>query len=375
MKTALITGVNGQDGAYLAEFLLGIGYRVIGGKRRTSGDSLWRLEKLGIATHANLLIVDLDVSDFSNCLRVISEYKPNELYNLAAQSHVGLSFSQPEATTLINAIGTQNLLEALRVTKSDTRFYQAGTSEMFGKVVEVPQTESTPFYPRSPYGVSKLYAHWLTVNYRESYGIFASCGILFNHESPLRTKDFVTRKITSGFAAIAAGSPRPIRLGNLDSRRDWGYAKEYVVGMWRMLQVDTPSTYVLATNRTETIRNFARLAADVIGIQLEFVGSGAHERGVDRRTGRTVLEVDPTIYRPAEVDLLRGCAANAKRDLDWAAETSLEALVELMMRADLAEVGVETVRRAKTLYPGIDAAHFVRRSPQNRLPSAVAHAG
>lgn len=371
MKTALITGINGQDGAYLAEFLLSRGYRVIGGKRRTSGASLWRLEKLGITNHANLRIVDLDITDFPNCLRVISEYKPDELYNLAAQSHVGLSFSQPEATTLTNAIGTQNLLETLRITKAETRFYQAGTSEMFGKVVEVPQTEATPFYPRSPYGVSKLYAHWLTVNYRESYGIFAACGILFNHESPLRTRDFVTRKITSGFAAIAAGSPCVIRLGNLDSRRDWGYAKEYVVGMWRMLQTDVPSTYVLATNRTETVRYFARLAADAVGIQLEFVGRGERERGIDRRTGRTLIEVDPVIFRPAEVDLLRGSPAKAGRELDWIADTSLETLVELMVRADLDELGVETLKLSKVFPSEIGVAHFARRSQSSRSPVVV----
>lgn len=367
MKTALITGINGQDGAYLAEFLLSIGYRVIGGKRRTSGDSLWRLEKLGVANHKNLLIVDLDITDFSNCLRVISENKPSELYNLAAQSHVGLSFSQPEATTLTNAIGTQNLLEALRITKAETRFYQAGTSEMFGKVAEVPQTETTPFYPRSPYGVSKLYAHWLTVNYRESYGIFASCGILFNHESPLRTKDFVTRKITSGFAAIAAGSSCAIRLGNLDSRRDWGFAKEYVVGMWQMLQMDAPSTYVLATNRTETIRDFARLAADVVGIQLEFLGSGSHERAIDRRSGRVLLEVDPAIFRPAEVDLLRGCSEKARRELGWSAETSLEELVELMVQADALELGAEAVRACKGSHFDFGASHFFRQSKARRF--------
>jgi GDPmannose 4,6-dehydratase len=349
MKTALITGVNGQDGAYLTEFLLSIGYRVIGGKRRTSGQSLWRLEKLGISHHENLQVVDFDITDFGQCVRIISEYKPDELYNLAAQSHVGLSFAQPETTTLINAIGTQNLLEALRITAADTRFYQAGTSEMFGKVADVPQTEATAFYPRSPYGVSKLYAHWLTVNYRESYGIYAGCGILFNHESPLRTKDFVTRKITNGMATIANGSPCPIRIGNLDARRDWGYAKEYVVGMWRILQADAPSTYVLATNRTETVREFARIAAEVIGMELEFTGNGNAERGIDRRTGRTVIQVDPVMYRPAEVDLLRGYPLKATRELGWTAETSLESLVELMVKDDLAEIGY-TANESSKMY-------------------------
>jgi GDPmannose 4,6-dehydratase len=351
MKTALITGINGQDGAYLANFLLSLGYRVIGGKRRTSGDSLWRLEKLGISTHPRLMVVNLDITDFSNCLRVVSEYRPHELYNLAAQSHVGLSFSQPEATTSINALGVQNLLEALRVTGCDTKFYQAGTSELFGKVTQVPQTESTAFYPRSPYGVSKLYAHWLTVNYRESYGIFAACGILFNHESPLRTKDFVTRKITSGFAEIAAGSTQPIKLGNLDARRDWGYAKEYVVGMWKMLQTSAPETYVLATSRSETVREFVRLSAASVGIDVDFVGSGVFEQAIDRRTGAVVVRVDESLYRPAEVDLLIGCAEKAAKELNWVPSTKLEGLVELMIKADLQEVGVSAIskRRSSTL--------------------------
>lgn len=348
MKTALITGINGQDGAYLANFLLSLGYRVIGGKRRTSGDSLWRLEKLGISTHPRLTVVNLDITDFSNCLRVVSEYRPHELYNLAAQSHVGLSFSQPEATTSTNALGVQNLLEALRVTGCDTKFYQAGTSEMFGKVTQVPQTESTAFYPRSPYGVSKLYAHWLTVNYRESYGIFAACGILFNHESPLRTKDFVTRKITSGFAEIVAGSTQPIKLGNLDAQRDWGYAKEYVVGMWKMLQTSAPDTYVLATNRTETVREFVRLSAAAVGIDLDFVGSGVLEQAIDRRTGAVVVRVDEALYRPAEVDLLIGCAGKAAKELNWVPSTKLEGLVELMIQADLQELGVSAISKRRS---------------------------
>lgn len=343
MKTALITGINGQDGAYLAEFLLSIGYTVIGGKRRASRESLWRLERLQVAAHSRLRIVDLDITDLSNCIRVIAEFRPSELYNLAAQSHVGLSFSQPAETTLTNAVGVQNLLEALRITGVESRFYQAGTSEMFGKVTDIVQDEETKFYPRSPYGVSKLYAHWLTINYRESYGIHAACGILFNHESPLRTKDFVTRKITSGFARIVAGAAMSIKLGNLDSRRDWGYAKEYVVGMWKMLQVSNPSTYVLATNRTTTVREFASLAAEANGLKLDFVGDGVQERAVDRRTGRIVVEVDPVLYRPAEVELLCGCAAKANRDLDWRPSTSIESLVELMVKADLNELGINGV--------------------------------
>lgn len=367
MKTALITGINGQDASYLAQFLLSRGYTVIGGKRRTSTDSLWRLKKLGISTHERLRIVDLDITDFANCLRVISDHKPDELYNLAAQSHVGLSFSQPETTTLINSIGTQNLLETLRITGIETRFYQAGTSEMFGKVAETPQTESTPFYPRSPYGVSKLYAHWLTINYRESHNIFAACGILFNHESPLRTKDFVTRKITSGFAAIATGSDHIIRLGNLDSRRDWGYAREYVVGMWKMLQADSPSTYILATNRTATVRDFALLAAEASGISIEFVGRGLGEYGIDRRTGKVLVEVDSRLYRPAEVDILQGCSKKAEIELNWKAVTSLENLIEIMVNADLKEMRSGRNEKIKVLTKKTDSVTVPGRLAADRV--------
>jgi GDPmannose 4,6-dehydratase len=367
MKTALITGINGQDGSYLAEFLLSLGYTVIGGKRRTSGNSLWRLNKLGISNHQRLRVIDLDITDFANCLRVLSEHRPDEVYNLAAQSHVGLSFSQPETTTLINSIGAQNLLEALRITGIKSRFYQAGTSEMFGKVAETPQNEGTPFYPRSPYGVSKLYAHWITVNYRESHNIFATCGILFNHESPLRTKDFVTRKITSGFAAIMAGSEHVVRLGNLDSRRDWGYAKEYVVGMWKMLQASTPSTYVLATNRTATVREFARLTADACGISLDFVGNGNEECGIDRCTGKILVEVDPALYRPAEVDLLQGCSNKAERELNWRPMTSLEKLIEIMVDADVEEIRQELPERSKTAKNKSNPIFLPRRSHSDRI--------
>jgi len=268
VKTALITGITGQDGAYLAQLLLEKGYKVAGTYRRTSSVNLWRIEELGIAAHPNLSLVEYDLTDLGSSLRLLDAVEPSEVYNLAAQSFVGVSFDQPVTTANITGIGAVNLLEAIRHTDPGIRFYQASTSEMFGKVQAVPQDEETPFYPRSPYGVAKLYAHWMTVNYRESYGIFGSSGILFNHESPLRGREFVTRKITNAVAQIALGDQRPLELGNMDARRDWGFAKEYVEGMWRMLQVDEPDTYVLATNRTETVRDFVSMAFKAAGLTI-----------------------------------------------------------------------------------------------------------
>lgn len=361
MKTALITGINGQDAAYLAHYLLSIGYTVIGGKRRTSESENWRLERLGIAAHRRLRIVDLDICDYSNCLRVIAETRPDEIYNLAAQSHVGLSFSQPDTTTLTNAIGVKNLLEAIRFTHVESRFYQASTSEMFGKVVELPQTESTSFHPRSPYGVAKLYAHWLTINYRESFNIFGACGILFNHESPLRTTDFVTRKITNGFARISAGDELVIRLGNLDAIRDWGYAKEYVVGMWKILQQQAPSTYVLATNKTTSVREFVEMSAAASDIDGEFTGAGLSERFINKKTGKCIVEVDSRLYRPAEVEVLKGCADKALTDLGWRAETSIARLVEIMVEEDRRTLGLAGRATYSLANNSVTKSHYLTR--------------
>jgi GDPmannose 4,6-dehydratase len=334
-KTAIITGVTGQDGAYLSELLLAKGYRVYGTFRRTSSINFWRMEELGVDKHPNLQLVEFDLTDLSTCIRLLQTSGATEVYNLAAQSFVGVSFEQPITTAEITGVGAVNLLEAIRIVNPKVRFYQASTSEMFGKVQAIPQVESTPFYPRSPYGVAKLYAHWMTVNYRESYGIFGSSGILFNHESPLRGREFVTRKITDAMAKIRLGKLEVLELGNLDAKRDWGYAKEYVEGMWRMLQADRPDTYVLATNRTETVRDFVAMAAKAAGFELAFKGSGENEIGVDTRTGRTLVRVNPKFYRPAEVELLIGNADKARRELGWAPATSLEDLCRMMVQADL----------------------------------------
>src|SRR5690349_15483690 len=311
MKTAIVTGITGQDGAYLAELLLSKGYRVYGTYRRTSSVNFWRIEELGIHNHPELHLVEHDLTDLSASIRLLQQTGASEVYNLAAQSFVGVSFDQPITTAEITGIGALKLLEAIRIVDPEIRFYQASTSEMFGKVQAVPQTEATPFYPRSPYGVAKLYAHWMTINYRESYGIFGSSGILFNHESPLRGREFVTRKITDAVARIKLGQGEPLALGNLDAKRDWGYAKEYVEGMWRMLQADEPDTFVLATNRTETVRDFVRMAFKAAGMELEFSGKEDSETAVDTATGKTVMRVDPRFYRPAEVDLLIGNPAKA----------------------------------------------------------------
>ncbi|KVG32199.1 GDP-mannose 4,6-dehydratase [Burkholderia diffusa] len=335
MKKAIITGVTGQDGAYLAKFLLEQGYTVFGTYRRTSSVNFWRVEELKIAQHPDFHVIEYDLTDLGSSIRLLRETEATEVYNLAAQSFVGISFDQPVTTAEITGIGALHLLEAIRIVNPGIRFYQASTSEMFGKVQAVPQTEDTPFYPRSPYGVAKLYAHWMTVNYRESYNIFASSGILFNHESPLRGREFVTRKITDSIAKIRLGKLDIVELGNLDAKRDWGYAKEYVEGMWRMLQADKPDTYVLATNRTETVRDFVSMAGKAAGFDIMWEGKDENEVGVDVATGKAIVKINPKFYRPAEVDLLIGDAAKARAELGWEPRTTLEQLCEMMVEADI----------------------------------------
>ncbi|MDP9908389.1 GDPmannose 4,6-dehydratase [Variovorax boronicumulans] len=334
-KRAVVTGITGQDGAYLAELLLGKGYTVYGTFRRTSSVNFWRIESLGIQDHPELHLVEYDLTDLGSSITLIRDAQPDEVYNLAAQSYVGASFNQPEATTNINGLGTLHLLDAIRLTDRGIRYYQASTSEMFGNVQAIPQKEDTPFYPRSPYGVSKLFAHWMTMNYRESYGLFACCGILFNHESPLRGREFVTRKVTDAAAKIRLGKLDVLTLGNMDAKRDWGYAKEYVDGMWRMLQADKPDNYVLATNRTETVRDFVDMAFRAAGYELRFEGSAQEEVAIDRETGKVLVRIDPKFYRPAEVELLIGDASHARKTLGWEPRTTLEELCAMMVEADL----------------------------------------
>jgi GDPmannose 4,6-dehydratase len=335
MKSAVITGITGQDGAYLAQLLLDKGYKVFGTYRRTSSVNFWRIEELGIQDHPNLNLLEYDLTDLGTNIRLIERSEASEVYNLAAQSFVGVSFDQPITTAEITGVGAANLLEGIRIANPKIRFYQASTSEMFGKVQAIPQVETTPFYPRSPYGVAKLYAHWMTINYRESYGIFGCSGILFNHESPLRGREFVTRKITDSVAKIVQGKLDVLELGNMDAKRDWGYAKEYVEGMWRMLQADEPDTYVLATNRTESVRDFVTMAFKAAGIAIDFKGKAEDEVGIDTATGKTVVRVNPKFYRPAEVDLLIGNPEKALKKLGWAAKTTLEELCAMMVEADL----------------------------------------
>ncbi|WP_041960234.1 GDP-mannose 4,6-dehydratase [Sulfurospirillum arsenophilum] len=335
MKKAIVTGITGQDGAYLSQLLLNKGYEVYGTYRRTSSENFWRIEELGIKGHENLKLVEYDLTDQANSMRLIDTIRPDEVYNLAAQSFVAVSFEQPLTTSHISGLGAVHLLEAIRLVNHKIKFYQASTSEMFGKVQEVPQTEKTPFYPRSPYGVAKLYAHWMTINYRESYNIFGASGILFNHESPLRGKEFVTRKITDSVAKIKLGLQDCLELGNLDAKRDWGYAKDYVEGMHLMLQAPTPDTYILATNRTESVRDFLTMAFKAADIALDFRGKDENEIAIDVKTGKEVARVNPKFYRPAEVDLLIGDASKAKKELNWEAKTTLEELCYLMVEADM----------------------------------------
>lgn len=335
MTIALITGITGQDGAYLTRLLLDKGYVVYGTYRRSSSVNFWRIDELGIQHHPNLHLVEYDLTDLGASIALVQKVQPDEIYNLAAQSFVGVSFEQPSTTAQITGVGVLNVLEAIRLVNPKIRFYQASTSEMFGKVQAIPQVEETPFYPRSPYGVAKLYAHWMTVNYRESYGIFGSSGILFNHESPLRGREFVTRKITDSVAKIKLGKLDCLELGNIDAKRDWGFAKEYVEGMWRMLQAAEPDTFVLATNRTQTVRDFVRMAFKAAGITVDFKGQAENEMAVDVATGKTVMRVNPKFYRPAEVDLLIGDPTKAKAKLGWEPKTTLEKLCAMMVEADL----------------------------------------
>jgi GDPmannose 4,6-dehydratase len=332
---AIVTGITGQDGAYLAELLLAKGYRVYGTYRRTSSVNFWRIEELGIAQNPALTLVEFDLTDLASAIRLLTTSGATEIYNLAAQSFVGVSFDQPITTAKITGIGPVHLLEAIRIVNPKIRFYQASTSEMFGKVQAVPQIESTPFYPRSPYGVAKLYAHWMCINYRESYDIFATSGILFNHESPLRGREFVTRKITDSMAKLRLGKLDVLELGNLDAKRDWGFAKEYVDGMWRMLQADKADTYVLATNRTETVRDFVSMAAKGAGYSVAWRGTGESEVGIDDVTGKTLVRINPKFYRPAEVELLIGDPQKARQELGWEPKTTLEQLCQMMVEADI----------------------------------------
>jgi len=334
-KKAIITGISGQDGAYLAENLLKRDYEVYGTYRRTSSVNFWRLEDLGIKNHENLKLVEYDLTDLGNTISLIDKIQPDEIYNLAAQSFVGVSFEQPITTANITGVGPVHILEAIRLVNRQIRFYQASTSEMFGEVQSIPQTEKTDFYPRSPYGVAKLYAHWMTINYRESYDIFGTSGILFNHESPLRGQEFVTRKITDSLAKIKLGKQDVLELGNLDAKRDWGYAKDYVEGMRLMLQAEKPDTFVLATNVTTTIRDFLSMAAKGADIDIEFEGNGIDEVGIDKATNKKIIQINPKFFRPAEVDLLIGDPKKAFDVLGWKPTTTLQELCTLMVEADL----------------------------------------
>lgn len=337
MKTALITGITGQDGAYLVNLLLQKNYKVYGTYRRTSSVNFWRLDELSVdyLNNPNLQLVEFDLTDLGGITRLLEKIQPDEIYNLAAQSFVGVSFEQPKTTAEITGIGALNILEAIRQVNPKIKYYQASTSEMFGKVQSIPQNEKTPFYPRSPYGVAKLYAHWITINYRESYNIFGCSGILFNHESPLRGKEFVTRKITDAVARIKLNKQQFLELGNLDAKRDWGFAAEYVEGMWRMLQAEQPDTYVLATNRTETVRSFVEMAFKAVDIGVEWSGSAENEIGKNSQTGEVIIKINQKFYRPAEVDLLIGDYTHAKNKLGWEPKTTLEQLCKMMVDADL----------------------------------------
>ena len=340
MKKALITGVTGQDGAYLSELLLEKGYEVHGIKRRTSLFNTDRIDHLYKALHeenVNFFLHYGDLTDSTNLIRIVQEVQPDEIYNLAAQSHVKVSFETPEYTANSDALGTLRILEAIRILglENKTKFYQASTSELYGIVHEIPQNENTPFYPRSPYGVAKLYAYWITKNYREAYGIFASNGILFNHESPLRGETFVTRKITRAACRIALGLQQKMYLGNLDAQRDWGHAKDYVEGMWRILQHDVADDFVLATGVTVAVREFVDIAFSEVGIDLDWVGDGINEKGINKKNKEVLVEVDPKYFRPTEVDILVGDATKAKEELGWKHTYDLKALVKDMVMADM----------------------------------------
>lgn len=344
-KTALITGVTGQDGSYLAELLLHKGYEVHGIKRRSSSFNTGRIDHLYQDPHTRGLPFHLhygDLTDSTNLIRIVQEVQPDEIYNLGAQSHVQVSFDSPEYTANSDALGVLRLLEAIRILglTQKTKFYQASTSELFGKVQEIPQTEKTPFYPRSPYGVAKLYAYWITTNYREAYNMFAVNGILFNHESPVRGETFVTRKITRAAVRIAAGMQEKAYLGNLEAKRDWGHAKDYVEGMYLMLQQEKPEDFVLATGQTHSVRDMCERAFKCAGVNLEWIGKGVNEKGINADTGDTIIEIDPRYFRPAEVDLLVGDAAKARERLGWTLKYSFDELIEEMIREDEKEINL-----------------------------------
>jgi GDPmannose 4,6-dehydratase len=338
MKKALITGITGQDGSYLAELLLEKGYEVHGIVRRSSTFNTSRIDHIFQDAHdknVKLYMHFGDMSDASNISRLIEKIKPDEIYHLAAQSHVRVSFDIPEYTGDVTALGTLRILDAIRESGVKTKFYQASSSEMFGLVQHVPQTEETPFYPRSPYGVAKVYGYWITKNYRESYGLFACNGILFNHESPRRGETFVTRKVSRGLARIKLGIDETLFMGNLDAKRDWGYAKDYVEGMWLMLQQDKPDDYILATNETHTVREFIEVASKRLGFSLKWEGKGVNEKGIDKKTGKIIVKIDPYYFRPAEVDLLIGDPSKAKKIMGWEPKVKFKELVEIMVDADL----------------------------------------
>jgi len=335
MPVSVVTGITGQDGAYLARQLLGAGHRVHGTFRRASSVNFWRLEELGIRDHGNLKLVEFDLIDPGACLSLLEQSEPDYVYNLAAQSFVGVSFTQPVATAQITAVGALHLLEAIRHVNRRIKFYQASSSELYGRVQSVPQNEATPFYPRSPYAVSKLFAHWTTITYREAHGLFATCGILFNHESPLRGQEFVTRKITNAVARIHLGKQEWIELGNLDALRDWGYAEEYTRGMRLIIEHATPETFVLSTGKSSTVREFAEMAFRSVGIELSWRGTGSEEEGVCKKTGKLRVKVNPAYFRPAEVDHLIGDSSRAKTMLGWESRTSLADLCSMMVEADI----------------------------------------
>jgi len=332
MKTAFITGISGQDGAYLSKLLLENGYKVIGGERRSASGTLWRLKELGIEN--DIEITDFELAEFTNIFRAIEKYEPVEVYNLAAQSFVASSFEIPTMTADVTGLGVSRVLEAIRKINSRIKFYQASSSEMFGKVVETPQNENTLFYPRSPYAVAKLYGHWITVNYRESYDMFACSGILFNHESPLRGHQFVTRKITIGLSKIKLGKLDCLELGNLDAKRDWGYAADYVEGMYRMLNHDKPDDYVLASGESHSVRDFVNISCNELGFKIKWTGKGVDEKAINTETNLPLVKVNPIFYRPAEVDVLQGDSSKALKILGWKRKTSFHDLVSMMIKSD-----------------------------------------